>query len=128
MLVLACSFCTVINAQEDIQEKIISKSDLPPTKAVSKSRSQDSKAIDSNQSTTISVRSGEEQVVHDTQYYQSEIDKINHHIEMIDEKIAFVNDSPEEKQKALESGWYDQMEAIKSDLRAKKTTLQSKLN
>src|SRR5690606_28819903 len=86
-----------------------------------------SKAI-TEKTTTISIRAGESQVTHDNDYYQNEIDRIDHHIAMIDEKISFVNNSPEEKHKALDLGWFDQMEAIKSDLLGKKIALQSKLN
>ncbi len=128
IFVLVCSFSTVLTAQEEINSAIIPKSELQGTKAVSKSRTTDSKVTDSHQSTTISVRPGEAQVTHGAQFYQSEIDKIDRHIEMIDEKIAFVMNSPEDNQQAIDTGWFDQMETIKSELAAKKVALQAKLN
>ena len=120
--------CIPLYAQETVEDKIVKKSELPQTRSVEKSRTSTAKGSDSKQSTTISVRPGEVQVVHDNAYYLAEIDKIDHQIEMIDQKIDFVNSSPEEKAKATESAWFDQMEAIKSDLREKRRALKDKLN
>lgn len=124
MFVLACSFCTALNAQEEKPERAILVAQPESLVATPQGGS---KTI-TEKTTTISVRAGESQVTHDNQYYQNEITKIDRHIEMIDQKIAFVNSSPEEKQKAIDSGWFDQMDETKADLNAKKTALQAKLN
>lgn len=86
------------------------------------------KKSSSNTTTTISIRAGESQVIHNSAYYQSEIDKIDAQIASINTKISYVNSNPEEKEIAINSGWFEDMSNIKSQLQSKKLELQSHLN
>jgi len=81
-----------------------------------------------NKSTTISIRPGESQVTHDEAYFLNEITKIDNQISAIDQKIASVSNDPVEVANATNSGWFDDMERIKSELKAKKADIQNKLN
>ena len=65
---------------------------------------------------TYSKKSGEAQIVLDKSYYEKELIRIDQHIKAIDGKIAFVNSKPEEKSKALASGWFESMAANRSEL------------
>lgn len=84
--------------------------------------------VKKNQTITISKRPGEPQRVHDKNYYQEEIAKIDNQISAIDTKIEYVKSDPQEKKLAEESGWFTEMEATKEKLRAERTNLEQKLN
>ncbi len=74
---------------------------------------------------TYSKKSGEAQIVLDKSYYEKELIRIDQHIKAIDGKIAFVNSKPEEKSKALASGWFESMAANRSELiEDRETTLK----
>lgn len=111
-------------AQESIQKKITT---VPQPKAVAVNQPLTIENS-ANKTTTISVRVGEPQVIHNNAYYQREIDKIDAQVAAIDTKINSVNSNPEEKAIAIESGWFDDMERIKLGLENRKTELQRKLN
>ena len=113
-----------LNAQENIQEKITTAPQ--PKAAVANEEVKIEKSI--NKSTTISIRAGESQVTHDEAYYLDKIDKIDSQISAINTKISFVNSDPTEKANATSSGWFDDMERIKSELEVQKSDIQNHLN
>ena len=113
------------NAQEDIHEKITS-APQPKKTAVANEEVKIEKSI--NKSTTISIRAGEEQVTHDQAYFLNEISKIDNQISAINQKISIVSNDPIEAANATNSGWFDDMEVIKSELEVKKSDLQNQLN
>ena len=122
---LFVSFAVNLNAQEDIQEKITSAPQLTKI-AVSNEEVNIEKSI--NKSTTISIRAGEPQVTHDEAYFLNEIAKIDNQISAINQKIAIITNDPVEAANAEASGWFDDMETIKSELEAKKSAIQNQLN
>lgn len=113
-----------LNAQENIQEKITA---APQPKAVAANEEvKIEKSI--NKSTTISIRAGESQVTHNDAYYLNKIEKIDNQISAINTKISLVNSDPTEKANATSSGWFDDMERIKSELEVQKSDVQNHLN
>lgn len=82
----------------------------------------------STKTTTISKRAGEEQQVHDEQYYKKQLIQIDGHISAIDEKVIIVNNNIEEKKIAEENGWFESMAKTRSDLVQRKQDIQDKLN
>jgi hypothetical protein len=113
-----------LNAQENIQEKITV---APHPKAVAANEEvKIEKSV--NKSTTISIRAGESQVTHDDAYYLNKIEKIDNQISAINTKISFINSDPTEKANATSSGWFDDMERIKSELEVQKSDIQNHLN
>ncbi|MDP4797570.1 MAG: hypothetical protein NWR50_01780 [Crocinitomicaceae bacterium] len=122
---LFVSFAINLSAQEDIQEKITSAPQ--PTKVpVANEDVKIEKSI--NKSTTISIRAGESQVTHDEAYFLNEIAKIDNQISAINQKIAIINNDPVEAANANASGWFDDMERIKSELETKKANIQNQLD
>lgn len=113
------------SAQEDIQEKIAS-APQPKKTAVANEDVKIEKSI--NKSTTISIRAGESQVTHDEAYFLNEITKIDNQISAINQKITIVNNDPVEAEIATNSGWFVDMERIKSELETTKSDIQNKLN
>lgn len=122
---LFVSIAAYSDAQESIQEKITS-SPQPSKVAVNNQEVKIEKSI--NKTTTISKRAGEAQVTHDNAYYLNEIAKIENQIDAINQKIALISNDPIESASATESGWFDDMETIKTDLESKKADLQNQLN
>ena len=117
------SIGVTLNAQQYEQERIISDR-LPKSADVNK----EVKLETTSKSTTISIRAGESQVTHNSAYYQNEIDKIDAQILAINTKISIVNANSEEKQVALNSGWFTDMENIKIQLENKKQEFQAHLD
>jgi hypothetical protein len=62
---------------------------------------------------TISKKQGEEQVLHDKAYYESEILRLKENLRAIDLKVASVKNDPIAHEEAMEIGWYEQMESTK---------------
>lgn len=122
---LFVSIAVYSDAQESIQERITS-SPQPSKVAVNNQEVIIEKSI--NKTTTISKRAGEAQVTHDNAYYLNEIAKIENQIDAINQKIALISNDPIESASATESGWFDDMETIKTDLESKKADLQNQLN
>lgn len=108
------------------QEAKTPQSDVKLSSA-EKSRSTQKSVTNKNKSVTISKRAGEDQQVHNAQYYLKEIEKVDKHLEAIDSKVDFVSNDPNEKAIAEKNGWFEKMEATKSRLIIKKKSLQSKL-
>jgi len=81
-----------------------------------------------NKSVTISKKAGEPQRVHDANYYQEEIAKIDAQILAINTKIQLIQNDPVENKLATQNGWYTDMENIKDKLNAQKIIYQQKLN
>lgn len=123
---LFTTICVSLNAQEGKQERV--QSNIKLNSVDSNPNRQVVKKSSSNTTTTISIRAGESQVIHNSAYYQSEIDKIDAQIASINTKISYVNSNPEEKEIAINSGWFEDMSNIKSQLQSKKLELQSHLN
>lgn len=82
----------------------------------------------SSGTTTISKRAGEEQRVHNEEYYNEQLIQLDNHISAIDEKINFVNNNEEEKKIAEESNWFENMAKIRSELVQKRLEIQDKLS
>lgn len=76
-----------------------------------------------NQPVTISMRKGENQVVHDRNYYLSEIERIDNHIKSIDDKVKWVKEN-----EIVSSVWLMDMDKIKSNLLNEKSEILKKLN
>lgn len=76
-----------------------------------------------NQPVTISMRKGESQVVHDRNYYLSEIERIDNHIKSIDDKVKWVKEN-----EIISSVWFMDMDKIKSNLLNEKSEILKKLN
>lgn len=74
---------------------------------------------------SISKRRNEPQVVHNKAYFENEIVRIDNHILAINAKIETLNNDPELKSKALDAGWFDDMEQIKNELEVQKTQIQN---
>lgn len=70
---------------------------------------------------------GKDITVQDKAYFESELDRIDGHINAINAKMASVNLNEEEKAKAIESDWFNDMEKIKSELENEKIEIQSTL-
>ena len=106
--------------QEDIQKRVTSQ--VQPA-TVSPQSHTITKSV-TGTSTTISIRPGESQITHDNAYYQNEIVKIDAQISSINTKIFLVNSDPQEKVLATDSGWFSDMENIKSELENKRAEIQ----
>lgn len=78
--------------------------------------------------TTISKRGNAPQVTHDEAYYLNEISKIERQIDDLNTKVSIINNDPIEQLNATNSGWFNDMETIKSELEARKSELQGHLN
>lgn len=72
---------------------------------------------------TISIKKGENQVIHDEMYYLSEIKKIDDHIMSIDTKIEWVKEN-----EVVNYTWLMEMNKIKSELLDEKSKLLKKIN
>ena len=81
-----------------------------------------------NKSVTISKKAGEPQRIHDANFYQEEIDKIDAQLLAINTKIKLIQNNPAENDLATQNGWYSDMENIKDKLKTQKTAYQQKLN
>ena len=81
-----------------------------------------------NGTVTISKRKGEDQVIENKEYFENQIIRINSQIESINFKIEAVNNDAELKVKAIESGWFVDMEQIKGELNIQKLEIQNTLN
>lgn len=64
---------------------------------------------------TISVRKGQPQQVHDKAYYEQQIKDIDELLKAIEVKIAAVKSDEEENQVAMQNGWYNNMEQVKTE-------------
>ena len=78
-----------------------------------------------NGTVTITKKSHEPQVIHNRAELESEILRINEHIEIINLKIASVNANPSELEIAHDSGWFEDMEGIKIGLNNRKLEIQN---
>ena len=76
---------------------------------------------------TISKKAGEEQLVHDENYFRKEISRVQNHISAIDHKVSSVSADSLKKQKAEEEGWFDQMSKIRASLVQEQQRLESEL-
>lgn len=92
-------------------------------KSVNVETSDTVKVSTQNYPITISIKKGEEQVVHDQNFYQSEIKRIDDHIKAIDDKIQWTIQNG-----IVDSEWLMDMERIKSELRKEKSEILQKLN
>ncbi|MBL1279364.1 MAG: hypothetical protein COA33_003790 [Fluviicola sp.] len=126
LTILAFIFASFYSVSQEKKELTIEKTQKTPT-AKSKERISVSKEKGASKPITISKRAGEPQRVHDNSYYLDEIKKIDANILAIDTKISLVNADSVEKTKALESGWFDNMDNIKRRLNAKKKIYQEKI-
>lgn len=76
---------------------------------------------------TYSVDRNGEQVEHNKEYYQQQVESIEKHIKSIDIKVDYIKNDEVENQLATESGWYQKMEATKNYLLEKKEQLTAKI-
>ena len=79
-----------------------------------------------NQVEEMQVQSLKTEVV-DTVDILQKITQIDDHINAINIKINYINNDPTEKALAESTGWFDQMNQIKSDLEERKVLLQAKI-
>lgn len=77
---------------------------------------------------TITKKKNQPQVIHNEEFFKTEILRIDNHIEAINSKISSVNSDQTSKSEAEASGWFDDMERIKSELEAQKIEVQETLN
>lgn len=77
---------------------------------------------------SITKKKGQSQVVHNKAFFESELVRIDNHINAINTKIAYVNQNEEERLKAIESGWFEDMERIIGELNAQKEEAQIAIN
>lgn len=73
---------------------------------------------------SITKKKGQPQVVHNKAYFEGELLRIDNHINAINAKIASVNLDEEEKAKAIESGWFEDMDRIIDELNTQKEQAQ----
>jgi len=76
-----------------------------------------------NYPVTISIKKGEQQVVHDRNFYLSEIERIDSHIKAIDDKIKWVLEN-----EIVKSEWIMEMNKTKQELIQEKSIILQKLN
>ena len=125
-LVISCAAFSQENVGSDVRSDEKKELSPKPTTVQHEAIPTKEKRVSSG-SVTISKKAGEPQKVHDAAYYQNEIAIIDNNINAIDQKVAWVNNNPQEKQQAEANGWFDNMEKIKQELITKKSTLQQKL-
>ena len=111
------------NAQEVKQEKAIYE-----RTPISVDANKEVKLETGTKSVTMSISAGESQVIHNDAYYQKKIAQIDAQISAINTKISIVNADAQEKSIANNSGWFADMENIKTELENQKFELQSHLN
>jgi hypothetical protein len=80
-----------------------------------------------NGTVSISKKANEPQVIHNRAELENEILRIDSHIESINSKVTSVNADPSEQAIANESGWFEDMEAIKIGLNNRKLEIQNSL-
>lgn len=64
----------------------------------------------------------------DKAFYERQLEGVNDLIEAIDYKVEYVKSNPEENAKALNSGWFEQMERNKANALKQKAELIQKIN
>lgn len=77
-------------------------------------------------SKTYSIKAGEQQVLHDKNYYQQRVKTINNQIEAIEIKMEHIQSNPSEKEKAIQSGWFDEMKNTIQLLKEEKEEIVTK--
>lgn len=97
-----------------------------PTKMHAEYKSTTHSQANQSQSVTISKTPGQPQVVHDVNYYNAQIAKVDAQIMAIEAKVTHVNNTPSEKAIAEQNGWFQQMEQVKLELNQRRTTLVQK--
>jgi hypothetical protein len=79
--------------------------------------------VNQNYPITISIKKGEEQVVHDRDFYLSELERIDIHIKSIDTKIKYVLEN-----EIVPSEWLNEMNRVNQELFIEKSNILQKLN
>lgn len=77
---------------------------------------------------SITKKKNQPQVIHNKAYFENELVRIDNHINAINTKIVYVNQNEEERLKAIESGWFEDMERIIGELNAQKEEAQIAIN
>ena len=128
LTLISLVFLTTVSFSQETK-KVEAKPTQVAPRSTEKQRTSTVKQSQKNsQAITISKKAGEPQRVHDEAYYNEEISKIDNHLDAINQKIEFINNDPTEKAKAIEGGWFEDMDNIKRRLNSKKKIYQEKLS
>lgn len=89
--------------------------------------SSNSSQVNQQSEQTYSVDRYGVQRTHDKTYYQEKLVELDELVQAINVKVDYVNSNPEERAKATENGWFQDMEVTKERLRNERVELTQKI-